>query len=98
MGGGSGSSPQVSGSANVAVVSEYDHRGSTRSSASGPESEAHMTRTHDVRRFALVVEFAARISLRAAFLATAAFVILGYGDGSSPSASPHDQHAPRRHG
>lgn len=49
-----------------------------------------MTGTHDVRKFALVVEFAARISVRAACLATVAFLILGYGDGSSPSASSHD--------
>lgn len=49
-----------------------------------------MTGTHDVRSFGLVVEFAARIS-RAVCVVTAAFLILGYGDGSSPSASSGDR-------
>jgi len=91
MGRGSGSSPQVSGAANVAVAFEYHHRGSTRSSDGEPESGVHMTRTHDVRKFDLVVEFAARIS-RVVCVVTAAFLVLGYGDGSSPSASSDERH------
>lgn len=94
MGGGSGSSPQVSASANVAVAFEYHHRGPTWSSDGGPESEVHMTRMHDVRKFDLLVEFAARIS-RAVCVVTAAFLILGYGDGSSPSASSGDPSSPK---
>lgn len=89
MGGGSGSSPEVSDSASVAVTFEYHHRGSIRSSDGGPESEVHMKGRHDVRKFGLLVEFAARISHRIC-LVTAAFLILGYGNGSSPSASPGD--------
>jgi hypothetical protein len=86
MGGGSGSSPEVSDSASVAVTFDYHHRGSRRSSDGGPESEVLMKGRHDVRKFDLLVEFAARIAHRIC-LVTAAFLILGYGNGSSPSAS-----------
>jgi len=73
---------------------EYHHSGPTRSSDGGSESEVLTKGTHDVRKFDLLVEFAARIS-RVVCVVTAAFLVLGYGDGSSPSASSgdHDRHA-----
>jgi len=83
---GSGSSPQVSGSASVAVALEYHHRGSFRASAGEPESEVLMGGKHDVRKIDLRVDFAVWLRNLVLAAATAAFVILGYGDGFPPFA------------
>lgn len=73
----------------MAVTLDYHHRGSCRSFDEELESGVHMKGKRDVRKFGLTVEFAARIT-RLICGVTAAFLILGYGDGSSPSASSGD--------
>lgn len=61
MGRGSGSSPQISKSVDVAVAFEYHHRGSSRAFDGEPEIGVTMKRRHNVQKLSLSGEFVARI-------------------------------------
>lgn len=86
MGRGNGSNPQVSASASVAVTSEFHLFSAIGSSDRLPDEEVQMKNDQFTRNRHLSVGVVARVHVRLFCMVTAAFLMLGYGDGLSPSA------------